>query len=113
MLAWIDADAGLNGERLLANSSELTNWLQLSISGSNAYEAVVFPAPLQPDMMYNFGIKRMVIQPFWWVTPYPNNAKSPLQGSPGNIPANASVISLTVTMSFCFLEVSPMETAVS
>jgi hypothetical protein len=30
--------------------------VQLSISGSSEYEAVVFPAPLQPDMMYSLGI---------------------------------------------------------
>lgn len=54
--AWMDAASGLNGERLLANSSEFTNWLHPSISGSSAYEAVVFPAPLHPDMTYSCGM---------------------------------------------------------
>lgn len=52
----MDAASGLNGERLLANSSEFTNWLHPSISGSSAYEAVVFPAPLHPDMTYSCGM---------------------------------------------------------
>ena len=39
--------------------------------------------------------------------------KSPLQGSPGNMSAKQSVISLTVTRSFCFLDVSPSATASS
>jgi hypothetical protein len=51
LLAWMAAFSGLNGERLFANSSEFTNSLQLSISGRREYEAVVFPAPLHPDMM--------------------------------------------------------------
>jgi phosphatidylglycerol:prolipoprotein diacylglycerol transferase len=37
---------------------------------------------------------------FWCVTPYPNRAKSPLQGSSGQISLKASVISRAVTMSF-------------
>ena len=36
----------------------------------------------------------------WCVTPYPNKAKSPLQGSSGHISLKESVISLAVTISF-------------
>lgn len=61
--AWMDAASGLNGERLLANSSEFTNWLHPSISGSSAYEAVVFPAPLHPDMTYSCGMAINIFVP--------------------------------------------------
>ena len=46
--------SGLNGERPLAISSALTNSLQSRISGSTVYDAVVFPAPLHPLMIYRF-----------------------------------------------------------
>ena len=46
--------SGLNGERPLAISSAFTNSLQSRISGSTVYDAVVFPAPLQPLMIYKF-----------------------------------------------------------
>ena len=52
----MDALDGSKGERPFANSSELTNYLQSSISGSKEYEAVVFPAPLHPYIMYSLGI---------------------------------------------------------
>ena len=38
----------------MAISSAFTNSLQLSISGKMLKEAVVLPAPLQPEMMYSF-----------------------------------------------------------
>lgn len=56
LLAWIEALDGSKGESPLANSSEFTNSLQSSISGRREYEAVVFPAPLQPDIIYKRGI---------------------------------------------------------
>ena len=56
LLAWIEAFSGLKGESPFANSSEFTNCVQSSISGNKEYEAVVFPAPLQPDIIYNRGI---------------------------------------------------------
>ena len=46
--------SGLNGESPLAISSAFTNSLQSRISGSTVYDAVVFPAPLQPLMIYKF-----------------------------------------------------------
>ena len=55
-LAPTEAFSGLKGERLLANSSEFTNSLQPRSSGSTAYDAVVLPEPLQPDMMKSRGI---------------------------------------------------------
>ena len=60
LLACMDAVSGLNGERLFANSSEFTNWLHFSISGRSAYDAVVFPAPLHPDITYKLGISALV-----------------------------------------------------
>mgnify|MGYP006996849578 CR=1 FL=1 len=39
----------------MAISSELTNSLHFSISGKIVKEAVVFPAPLQPDIIYKYG----------------------------------------------------------
>lgn len=51
-----EAAEGLNGERLLANSSEFTSSLHPIRSGSRLYEAVVFPEPLQPESMNNLGI---------------------------------------------------------
>ena len=51
LLAWIAALDGSKGERPFANSSEFTNSLQSSISGSNEYDAVVLPAPLHPDII--------------------------------------------------------------
>ena len=47
--------SALKGDRPLAISSELTNSLHLSISGKIVNEAVVFPAPLHPDIMYKYG----------------------------------------------------------
>ena len=38
-----------------------TNWLQLRISGKIVKLAVVFPAPLQPAIMYRFGISGVKI----------------------------------------------------
>jgi len=46
--------SGLNGDNPRAISSALTNSLQSNISGKTVYEAVVFPAPLQPLMIYRF-----------------------------------------------------------
>ena len=45
----------LKGESPLAISSEFTNSLHFNISGSIVKEAVVFPAPLQPDIIYKYG----------------------------------------------------------
>ena len=50
-LAVMYALSGEKGERCLANSSEFTNSLQSSNSGSTPYEAVVFPEPLGPLMI--------------------------------------------------------------
>ena len=47
--------SALKGESPLAISSELTNSLHFSISGKIVKEAVVFPAPLQPDIIYKYG----------------------------------------------------------
>ena len=52
----MDAFDGSKGESPFANSSEFTNSLHSSISGNSEYEAVVFPAPLHPDMIYKRGI---------------------------------------------------------
>ena len=54
-LAVMYALSGAKGERCLANSSEFTNSLQSNSSGRSEYEAVVFPEPLGPDMMYSLG----------------------------------------------------------
>jgi len=43
--------SGVNGEIPLAISSALTNYLQLNISGKTVKDALVFPAPLQPETM--------------------------------------------------------------
>ena len=45
----------LKGESPFAISSELTNSLHFSISGKMVNEAVVFPAPLHPAIMYKYG----------------------------------------------------------
>ena len=58
----MEAFSGWKGDRLFANSSELTNSLQSSISGSREYEAVVFPAPLHPDMIYSLGIINIYVK---------------------------------------------------
>ena len=50
--ASIAIPSGLNGESPRAISSAFTNSFTFSISGSTVYEAVVFPAPLQPLMIY-------------------------------------------------------------
>ena len=50
--ASIATDSGLKGESPLAISSAFTNSLQSNKSGSTEYEAVVFPAPLQPAIIY-------------------------------------------------------------
>ena len=55
-LAETEAIEGSKGDRLLANSSELTNSRQSRISGKNVYDAVVLPAPLQPDRIKSLGI---------------------------------------------------------
>ena len=49
--AMMDILSGLNGERPLAISSAFTNSRHCKISGSMVYDAVVFPAPLQPAIM--------------------------------------------------------------
>jgi hypothetical protein len=46
--------SGRNGERPRAISSAFTNSWQFKISGKILKEAVVFPAPLHPLMIYNF-----------------------------------------------------------
>ncbi len=53
--ASIATDSGLNGESPLAISSALTNSRHSNRLGNTAYEAVVFPAPLHPAIMYNIG----------------------------------------------------------
>jgi hypothetical protein len=54
--ASIDDNSGFNGERPRAISSALMKILQLSISGKTVKDAVVLPAPLQPAIIYKFGI---------------------------------------------------------
>ena len=135
--ARIDALSGSKGESPFANSSEFTKCLHWKSSGSSVYDAVVFPDPLQPDIIYNFGtiichfshfplvichfdrsgeIFPPVMPDLIWhliqcVTPYPNSAKSPLQGSPGNISSKADVISRAVTKSFWRRAVRPNSVA--
>ncbi len=52
--ASIETFSGWNGERPRAISSAFTNSLQLRRLGRMLNEAVVFPAPLQPLIMYSF-----------------------------------------------------------
>lgn len=52
----MDDNSGFNGESPRAISSALIKISQLSISGNTVKDAVVFPAPLQPAIMYKLGI---------------------------------------------------------
>ena len=46
--------SGLNGDKPFAISSAFTNSLQFRIIGNIVNEAVVLPAPLQPEIIYKF-----------------------------------------------------------
>ncbi len=48
--------SGLNGDSPFAISSALTNSRHSNKLGNTEYEAVVFPAPLHPAIMYNVGV---------------------------------------------------------
>jgi hypothetical protein len=52
--ASIDTFSGWNGDSPFAISSAFTNSLQSRISGKIVYDAVVFPAPLHPEIMNKF-----------------------------------------------------------
>ena len=49
------APSGLSGDNPFAISSALTNSFTKRVFGNIVIEAVVFPAPLHPAMIYSFG----------------------------------------------------------
>ena len=55
--AWTATSSGLNGDNPFAISSAFTNSLQFNKSGRMFMEAVVFPAPLGPAIIYSIDFK--------------------------------------------------------
>ena len=54
--------SGSSGESSSAISSALTKVCRFSSEGRMVYDAVVFPAPLHPDMMKSLGIAAYLIR---------------------------------------------------